>query len=508
MRIYFRLAIVLVLTLCAGVFAATEALRLADRLGGGSEARGPAGGPPGIGRSAGGPGGAASRAPEVDVARAFATTAQPTITAYGRLASRSTATLRLPAAGTVAALGPSLTDGGMVTAGAMLVQLDTRAAEATLGTAQAAQRRAELALTDSRRQQAALAEDIAIQEQIVQIRQTEVERLSALLDRGAGVQTDVETARLSLLSAQQGLAASRTEMANLSAAEDQLELDIEDARRDVSTARDALQDLTLTAGISGVYNGARPVVGEALSANAELGTITDLTALEVRLNLTAQEIARVTSPDGRLLDLEVTLTTPGSDKAYAARLHHVSLTASEEVGTTRQLVAWLAPEACPCPLPGEFVLAQIREPVLENVTLLPASAVSLSGEVLVVNAENRLETRQVQVLRRIGEQVAIAPQDFTYVVERSPQLGAGLLIAPQLKAADQTTRESAAPASIRTQDANGEAVIKLDDSRRAALIAQVKAAQDMPESLRARTVELLQGDEVPRRLVQRLDARN
>ncbi|QPM92247.1 hypothetical protein PSAL_035110 [Pseudooceanicola algae] len=348
------------------------------------------------------------------------------------------------------------------------------------------------------------------------------------------MQTDADTAHLSLLTAQQTLAASRSALADLEAEEDQLGLDIDDAGRATRTAARALADLTITAGLSGTYHGTVPVIGDALSNGEELGTITDLDALEVRLDLTAREIARVSAVGG-LMPLKVSLSTPGTPRQYEAQLHHVSLTASDDIGTARQVVAWLEPGACPCPLPGEFVLANIQEPALRDVTLLPASAVTLADEVLVPDADNRLQTRKVERLRAMGDFIAVAPVDFDYVVQRSPQIGAGLVISPQWPEgdagappeADDTTTDAHRPASPtaparagnperepgqpRAGPAGGPGggpAVTLAPERRAALIARIKASDTMPERQRDRALQVLAQDSVPEAFLQRLETQD
>ena len=84
----------------------------------------------------------------------------------------------------------------------------------------------------------------------------------------------------------------------------------------------------------------------------------------------------------------------------------------------------------------------VREPALDDVIRLPSSALDATGAVLVLDAENRLESIQVSVLRRVGDDVLVrGPVEGRDVVEaRSPLLGAGIAVKPLRPGADETAQ--------------------------------------------------------------------
>ena len=147
--------------------------------------------------------------------------------------------------------------------------------------------------------------------------------------------------------------------------------------------------------------------------------------------------------------------------------------------------------------PGDFVEVQIAEPSLQWVAKLPASALSSSNKVLVVNAEDRLEEAEVSLVRRQGDDVLVRSRelrDARIVSERSPVLGAGIkvrVLAPE--------GETEAP--------KGPEMVKLDDDRRAKLIAFVEGNKRMPAEVRQNIVSKLSEPEVPKQMVDRLEGR-
>ena len=87
-----------------------------------------------------------------------------------------------------------------------------------------------------------------------------------------------------------------------------------------------------------------------------------------------------------------------------------------------QLVARVATIAGQPPLTvGLFVDAQIAGRTVDNVVILPRSALRNSGEVLVVDADNKIRFRPVEQLRlyqdnvliegglKVGERVCLSP---------------------------------------------------------------------------------------------------
>jgi len=137
-----------------------------------------------------------------------------------------------------------------------------------------------------------------------------------------------------------------------------------------------------------------------------------------------------------------------------------------------------------------------------GVALLPATAVDSTGGVLLVGAEDRLESQMVPVLRRQGDDVIVDVRGIAgreVVVERSPLLGAGIRINPIRPA----TSASAVPPEMPTQPET----IVLTPERRAGLIAFVEANNRMPDEAKARMLEQLAQDQVPAQVVARLEDR-
>jgi hypothetical protein len=144
--------------------------------------------------------------------------------------------------------------------------------------------------------------------------------------------------------------------------------------------------------------------------------------------------------------------------------------------------------------PGDFVTVRITEPALPGVAMVPAAAVDSAGGVLVLGPDDRLEAATVEIVRRQGDFVLIRAGDLAgreIVSARNPLLGAGIRVRPQ--------RDEGALAPAEPE------LIALDPDRRAALIAQVEGNTQMPDQVRTRILSQLEQEQVPARLVERIE---
>jgi hypothetical protein len=125
----------------------------------------------------------------------------------------------------------------------------------------------------------------------------------------------------------------------------------------------------------------------------------------------------------------------------------------------------------------------------------------------LIGETNRLETAQTEILRRQEDDVLIRAADLTgkqIVSERTPLLGGGVLVRPLAPPPEPGTEQTAqaAPAAPPPPE-----TIALTDERRAKLIAFVEANRRMPAEAKERVLSQLKQDEVPTRVVTRIESR-
>ncbi len=335
----------------------------------------------------------------VNVVEAREETIAPVMTAYGEIQSRRTLEIRAKTTGTLVELAGNFEDGGEVEAGQLLARVDPTDAEFALN-------RAESELVDSRAEQneatraLELAKDelkAAEEQAALQVRA--FQRQVDLETRGVGTAAAVENAELAAAQARQSVITRRQSLALAEARVDQAETRLTRSQIAFNEAKRALADTEITAEFSGTLSDVSVVQGRLVSANEQLGTLVDGTALEVSFRVSTAQYGRLLDASGDLVRAPVTavLTAYGLDLTAKGVISRESAAVGE--GSTGRLLFARLYQA-PAMKPGDFVAVRIEEPPLERVVRLPASSLGADGDVLVLGEDDRLKSLPVTLLRR------------------------------------------------------------------------------------------------------------
>jgi multidrug efflux pump subunit AcrA (membrane-fusion protein) len=386
-------------------------------------------------------------------------------------------------------------DGAEVVEGQLLFRIDPADAQAALALARSDMTRAEAELRDAERAFALSNEDVAAATAQFELRTRALERRQDLTTRGVTTEAALEEAELAAVSAQQALVGRKQAEAQSEARRDQALNALERQRITLSEAERRLADTQVRATFSGMLADVNIVAGRLVNANEQLGQIIDPTALEVSVRVSTEQYLRLLDETGQLRDTsaEIALQVAGYEITSPGRVVRASATVEQGQSGRRLFVALDAPRGF---RPGDFVTVRLAEPALRDVAMLPTTAVNAQGNVLLINAENRLEAVSVLVERRQGDSVIIRAPELAgreVVREIGPMLGAGLLVRPLREGSDGT------PVAPEPD------MVTLDPERRAALIARVEGNERMPEQVRARMLAQLAEDKVPAQVVERIE---
>lgn len=438
----------------------------------------------------------------VNVVVAEARSVAPVLATFGEVRSRRTLDLRAPTGGRVVELAPAMEDGSAVAEGQLLLRIDPADARAARDLAASDLARAEADLRDATRTRALAGDELAAAEAQARLRAQALDRQRSLASRGVGSEAAAETAELARSQAEQSVLSRRQALAQAEARVEQSQALLDRQRITLAEAERRLADTEVYAGFDGTLADVTVVLGGIVTANERLARIIDPAALEVAFRLSTSQYARLLDAGGALIPagVEVALDVLGLEIAARGTLTRVSGTVGE--GQTGRLV-YAALDGGRGFRPGDFVAVRIAEPVLNEVALLPASAVGADDRVLVIGDGERLEERPVEVLRRQGDDVIVRAAGIAgaaVVAERAPMLGAGIRVRPARPAGG----EAAAPAASAAADA--AATIALDPDRRARLVAFVEANRRLPADVRDRILAQLRQDAVPAQVVARIEA--
>ncbi|MBO9474270.1 MULTISPECIES: efflux RND transporter periplasmic adaptor subunit [unclassified Shimia] len=430
----------------------------------------------------------------VNVQRAEPGVENPELVAFGEVQSRRSLEVRAAAAGTVVQLSENFEDGARVTSGEVLVQVDPTKARYALDRgrndlldAQAEQRDADRTLALARDELNAAQAQLAL-------RQTAFARQVDLQERGVGTAASVETAELAQAGAQQAVLSNRRAVAQAEARVDQAKTRLERTSILLAEAQKDLDDTRITADFSGTLSEVTIVQGGLVSLNERLATLIDADALEVAFRVSTTQYARLLDPEDQLVQAEVRVSLDALNTDLSATgVITRDAAAVGEGQTGRVLFARL--DSARGLKPGDFVTVRVTEPALENVVRLPATALSATGEVLIVGEGNRLQARKVTLIRRQQDDVLVRAPEITgelVVTRRTPLLGEGISVKPLT--GDRSAIEA-------------PEMVALSDEERQRFVAAIEGNRRMPSEAKERMLRALAEPEVPARMVERLRSR-
>lgn len=425
----------------------------------------------------------------------------PTLEAFGEVRSRRSLEIRMKTSGTVVALGDGFEDGGRVREGQMLLQIDVTDLQDTLALAKANVSEARAEVEDAKAALAIAGDDLAAAQKQHDLRVAALSRQNDLLARQVGTESAVETAALAESAAEQAVLAKRGALRSADARVAQASTALSRNQIALEEAQRRLDEATVRADFTGTLADVTAAQGRLVTTNEQVATLVDPDRLEVSFRLSTAQYARLLDDEGDLIlaDVAARLGVAGVDLIAQGKIARES--AAVGSGQTGRLI-YATLEGAHGFRPGDFVTVEIREPRLTGVALLPASAVSSAGTVLVLGDEDRLVEEPIEVLRRQGNEVLVRAGPLAgreVVAERSPTLGAGIRIRP-IRAAGSGSEESAA-----AQPAEPE-MINLDPERRARLIAAIERAP-IPDDAKERILTQLKEPMVPARMVERIESR-
>ncbi len=339
----------------------------------------------------------------------------PVVEAAGTVRAERTWNAVVQVAGRIVELHPQLRDGAIVAAGEQLVRIDPTLYELAL-----AQSEAELAQLDASEKNLAAALQIARQN--LAIAEKELARQRRLLQQGTVSQKQVDDAENAMLAARQSVQTQESGLAVLPAQRRLAEAKAAQSRLDLAnTVISAPFDMRIDA--PAVELSQFVPVGERLFRGDYIGrveieaqvTVGNMRSLMIGRRLPAFDAAALAAADVPALlgvQARVRFVQDGLSAEWPAQIVRFN-TIDTRTRTVGVVVAVDGPYRNAVPgvrpplLNGMFVDVELRGAPQPGRVVVPRAAVR-DGAVHVVDADNRLRKRRVQVLFSLGGLSAIA----------------------------------------------------------------------------------------------------
>ncbi len=430
----------------------------------------------------------------VSVTRAVPGRETPVLQTFGEVQSRRTLELRSPVGGRIVQLASEFTEGGVVRAGQLLVQIDPAKPQAALDSATSDLRDAQAEVRDADRSLILARDEVSAAQEQAELWARAFARQKDLGARGVGTLAAIEAAELSAAQARQSVLSRRIALAQAEARVDQAATRLSRAEIALAQAELDLADTEIYAAFDGTLSNVNLVEGRLVAPNEQLAELIDPAELEAAFRVSTSQYARLLDAGGTLIPSPVTITIEGAGTQLSAQgIVSRDSAGAGDMQTGRLIYATL--DETRGFKPGDFVIVRVTEPPVDQVVRLPASAYDADGTVLVLAADERLEALPVVLVRRQGDDVLVRGADLAgreVVRARTPLLGPGIQVRP-------LRGEAVVPEE--------RAMLELDAERRARLVAFVEGNTRLPEAAKTRILNQLAQEQVPAQMVERIESR-
>ncbi len=439
-------------------------------------------------------------------------TVSPKILSYGEVISRRTLEIRTPSSGELTSVAERFQEGDSISKGAKLFTINPQSAIDALDVSKITKEDTEAELVEARANYDLTILDLLTAKNKLKLKLSALQRQRKLAENDIVSDSAVETIELAFSDSEQNLEVKRNAVSRANARIGKLEILLKRNLIAVAQATRGLLETEYFSPFSGVLSNVSAIQGRLVNKNEKLGVLIDPSALEVRFEVSATELLRMTDLKGHLLPLSITakLELDNEVKSFRGNLERVSATVAEGK-TSRQLFASLNLDGKKMLRPGDFLLIEIEEKSLDNVSLISSDALNSNQELLILDENDRLDKFQVTLLRLQGNKVIVsgAPIGKEYVIQRTPQLADGLKVKPIRNVIDTSNKLS--PESVIKKGTEVKAIIKkmvqLDDKRRLKLINFVESNTRMPKTVKSKLLEELNREKVLEKTLLRLEKR-
>ncbi|XDZ64611.1 efflux RND transporter periplasmic adaptor subunit [Alphaproteobacteria bacterium LSUCC0684] len=329
--------------------------------------------------------------------------ARPVLRAFGSVSATRTANLSFAIAGEVSQVSEQMRNGAFVAEGDELARLDDELLE--------------LARNEIELQLAAEEVNVAELEIQLDLRQRQFERITQMKAASVASLSVLEESRLALSMAKNALSQSRSRVLQLQIA--------------LRRAEKNLSDTVLRAPFTGVLSKIEIGEGRVLSTSTSLGTITDLSSLEVSFVVPASVYAAYDDILGQKVD--ISWKTGGrSVSTVDGRIVRAESNVTASEGGGRFYAVLPGPgkdQHAPIPA-GAFVEVEFASVLLEDIAIIPEAALFDNDTVFVI-IDGRAQARKVVIEAKTNGKIYVSDgleNNDEIVTTRIPGLGEGVRV--------------------------------------------------------------------------------
>ncbi|MFN0262395.1 efflux RND transporter periplasmic adaptor subunit [Tepidamorphus sp. 3E244] len=360
---------------------------------------------------------------------------RPELTTYGTTTAARKVDLRALVSGEIVSVAPELREGGIVTKGQELLEIDAFDYEGAVVEARAnlAEARARLAEIEAKIELEVDALELARTQ--LELAERDLKRAEDLSERGAVSTKTVDDRRIAVNQRKEAVSQRENQQAIDRARGDQQEAAIERLEWKQRQAERNLANTTLRAPFDAYVANAAAETGRLVGINDAVATLIDANRLDIRFVLSDSEFGRIADDAGSVVgrDVQVTWYAGEEPRRFSATVDRVTPEIEAARGGVEVFASIGADDlrgAALLPRPGAFVQVEIADRTYRDAARVPATALYGTNTVYVVE-EGRLRAREVTVLGRAGSDLLLRgnlAEGDRVVTTRITEAGEGLKV--------------------------------------------------------------------------------
>ncbi len=357
---------------------------------------------------------------------------KPVLKLFGQATSGRRVELRALVSGEIRTTGEGFREGGEVSRGDLLIELDTFEFETQLVEARANLNEANAKLTE---QQARVGlEESQLDEarrQLV-LAQTDLKRARPLRKQGLLSQKSVDDRQIIVSQREQAVRQRQSSIAIEKARVEQNRAAIARLQNAVAWAHRNLGDTTLVAPFDGYVSALNAEVGRKVGVNDAVAVLIDRDRVDVKFNLSDAQYGRLVTEEGSVIGRKLRVFWRAGDTAieYDAVVERVGAEVSAASGGV-EIYARVAASGNKVPLRvGSFVEIHMKDRTFRNVARLPETAL-YGGDRIYVISDGRLAERKVTLTGYAGEDILVRGDlaaGEQILTTRISEIGSGLRV--------------------------------------------------------------------------------
>ncbi len=379
----------------------------------------------------------AKRAPQervwtVSGTQAVLTDLKPVLKLFGQATSGRRVELRALVSGEIRTTGEGFREGGEVSKGDVLLELDTFEFETLLIEAQAnldessaklMEQEARVGLEESQLDEA--------RRQLV-LAQTDLTRARPLRKQGLLSQKSVDDRQVVVSQREQAVRQRQSSIAIEKARVEQNRAAIARLENAVRWAQRNLNDTRLVAPFDGYVGALNAEVGRKVSVNDAVAVLIDRDRVDVKFNLSDAQYGRLVTEEGSVIGRKVRVVWRAGDTVleYQAVVERVGAEVSAASGGV-EIYARVKTSDNKVPLRvGSFVEVYVDDRIFRNVVRLPETAL-YTGDRIYVISEGRLAERKVTLAGYAGRDILVRGDlaaGEQVLTTRISEIGSGLKV--------------------------------------------------------------------------------